>query len=186
LYANLFLRLSAGQKTSKLDDFFPQPLSSRNKTMSQEDSRHTILVVDDAPANIDVVKAVLSKKYFVQAAINGKMALKIAEKKKPDLILLDIMMPEMDGYEVCRQLKIRPDTADIPVIFLTGQNNMMDEAKGLMLGAVDFLLKPVEPNLLLSRVRVHIIQLDKWKKQKAMFLDRISSLEAELASLKST
>jgi PleD family two-component response regulator len=152
--------------------------------MDQKTSQQTtILAVDDAPANIDMVKAVLSKHFFVQAAVNGKMALMIANKKKPDLILLDIMMPEMDGFEICRQLKQNPETASIPIIFLTGQDTIIEEAKGLMLGAVDFLLKPIEPKLLLSRVRVHLSHAEKWKKREGELLERIQTLETKLASL---
>ncbi|MBF0368738.1 MAG: response regulator [Magnetococcales bacterium] len=152
--------------------------------MSQEGPRQTILTVDDTPSHIDVVKNVLGKNYMVQAAINGKMALKIVEKKKPDLILLDVMMPEMDGHEVCRRLKSNPETATIPVIFLTGQDGVLDEAKGLMLGAVDFILKPINPNLLNSRVLVHLNQAKQRQEREAMLLDRIQRLEAELAALK--
>ncbi|MBF0588231.1 MAG: response regulator [Magnetococcales bacterium] len=144
-----------------------------------------ILAVDDAPANIDVVKGILSEEYFVQAAINGQMALKIAKRKQPDLILLDIIMPEMDGFEVCRQIKAHPNTRDVPVIFVTGQNSVMDEAKGLMLGAVDFILKPVEPKLLLSRIRVHLNQRKRWLVRERELLTRITQLEHEVASLKS-
>ena len=118
--------------------------------------KETILVVDDAHANIDVVKHALSDEYLVQAAVNGKVALKIAEKGKPDLILLDIMMPEMDGYEVCRHLKANPATRDIPVVFLTGQDQPADEAKGRDLGAVDYINKPVEAEVLKEKVKAHL------------------------------
>ena len=152
---------------------------------AQQDSpKHTILTVDDAPANIDVVKHILADSYFVQAAIGGRIALKIIEKKPPDLILLDIMMPEMDGYEVCRRIKLQPEIVDIPVIFLTSKDNDMDEAKGLMLGAVDFLLKPVDPDLLKTRVRVHLTQSRRWKEREALLLGRIASLETKLAELR--
>lgn len=97
---------------------------------------HTILVVDDSPTNIDIIKSVLSDDYLIQAAVSGKVALKIAEKRKPDLILLDIMMPEMDGYEVCEALKANPVTADIPVIFVTGMDQKSEQSKGLSLGAI--------------------------------------------------
>ncbi|MES9937148.1 MAG: response regulator [Sedimenticola sp.] len=124
--------------------------------MIQIASELTILAVDDTPTNIDVVKAVLSDSYFVQAAINGQMALKIIEKKKPDLILLDIMMPEMDGYEVCRRLKADESTRDIPIIFLTAKAEVEDETKGLELGAVDYITKPISPPILKERVKTHL------------------------------
>ena len=84
------------------------------------------------------------------------MALKIIEKRKPDLILLDIMMPDMDGYEVCRKIKTQLDTNDIPIIFLTAKSETQDEAKGLTLGAVDYIVKPVRPEILQTRVKTHL------------------------------
>ncbi len=124
--------------------------------MSKDTSRLTILAVDDTPANIDVVKGVLSDRYFVQAAINGQMALKIIEKNKPDLILLDIMMPDMDGYEVCQKLKADVATRDIPIIFLTAKAEVEDETRGLELGAVDYITKPISPPILIERVKTHL------------------------------
>ena len=89
--------------------------------MAAEDLRPTVLAVDDTPENLDVVKGILSDDYHIKVAVNGHIALKIAQSQSPDLILLDIMMPEIDGYEVCRQLKADPVTKDIPVIFLTAK-----------------------------------------------------------------
>ncbi len=124
--------------------------------MNQEVEQSTILVVDDTPANIDVAKGVLSEDYRIQAAVNGPMALKVIEKKAPDLILLDIMMPEMDGYEVCRRIKENESTRDIPIIFLTAKAEVEDETKGLSLGAVDYITKPISPPILKERVRTHL------------------------------
>ena len=124
--------------------------------MADDTEKKTILTVDDAPENIDIVKGILVPDYIVKAAINGKMALKIAQSKKPDLILLDVMMPGMDGFEVCRQLKMNPITRDIPVIFLTGETNPESEAKGLELGAVAFVMKPADPQLLRDCVNAHV------------------------------
>jgi len=90
--------------------------------MANSPDKPVILAVDDTPENLDVVKGTLGADYTVRAAINGRIALKIAEKQLPDLILLDIMMPEMDGYEVCQKLKSDPRTAGIPVVFLTGSH----------------------------------------------------------------
>jgi putative two-component system response regulator len=111
-----------------------------------------VLAVDDTPENLDVIKGLLSSKYVVKAAINGMMALKIAEKKPPDLILLDIRMPQMDGFEVCRKLKANETTADIPVIFLTGESDAASEADAMEAGAVGYLTKPIDPDTLLAKI----------------------------------
>jgi sigma-B regulation protein RsbU (phosphoserine phosphatase) len=119
-------------------------------------AKPVILAVDDTPENLDVVKGILASSYTVKAAINGSMALKIAEKQAPDLILLDIMMPDMNGYEVCQRLKSNPATKDIPVIFLTAMDQTTDEASGFELGAADYITKPVNPPILKARVKTHL------------------------------
>jgi CheY-like chemotaxis protein len=116
----------------------------------------TILAVDDTPENLDVVKGLLGADYLVKAATSGPMALKIAEKQTPDLILLDIMMPDMDGYEVCRRLKENEQTRNVPVIFLTAMDQTTDEAQGFELGAADYITKPVNPPILEARVSTHL------------------------------
>jgi len=108
--------------------------------------KRTVLVVDDAPENIDLLVGLLKEQYTVKAARNGRLALMIARSPRPpDLVLLDIMMPEMDGFEVCRQLKGDPATAAIPVIFLSGEIGTEERRRGSALGAADYLTKPVEP-----------------------------------------
>ncbi len=134
--------------------------------MSQKISKPIILAVDDAPTNIDVVKGIFAEDYIVQAAVNGKMALEIVEKKKPDLILLDIMMPEIDGFMVCRHLKSNPDTASIPIIFVTVVTETEDIIKGFNLGAVDYVTKPFNPTELRARVRTHLELKNARKKIK--------------------
>jgi sigma-B regulation protein RsbU (phosphoserine phosphatase) len=124
--------------------------------MASDVTRPTVLAVDDTPENLDIVKGILHDDYIVKVAVNGKIALKIAQSQSPDLILLDIMMPEIDGYEVCRQLKANPETRDIPVIFLTAKGETADEAEGFKLGAADYILKPVNPPLLKARVKTHL------------------------------
>lgn len=122
-----------------------------------ETTRPTILVVDDTPANVTLMSGLLQQEYTVKAAINGERALKIAfGEQPPDLILLDIIMPEMDGYEVCRQLKANPATAQIPVIFLTAKSDSEDEALGLAMGAVDYITKPVSPAIAMARIGTHM------------------------------
>ncbi len=121
--------------------------------MPDQQTKPVILAVDDTPENLDMVKNILIPEYVVKAAINGMIALKIASKKPPDLILLDIMMPGMDGYEVCRQLKNDSNTMHIPVIFLSGEHDSSSKAKGLELGAVDFVTKPIDPAILKASIR---------------------------------
>lgn len=115
--------------------------------------KQTALVVDDAPENVAIMTEILGDHYQVKVALNGKKALSIAQSEKPpDIILLDVMMPEMDGYEVCRILKEDESTRQIPVIFVTAMTDIDNEAQGLSLGAVDYITKPVSPPLVLGRV----------------------------------
>ncbi|WP_117235094.1 HD-GYP domain-containing protein [Vibrio maerlii] len=116
-----------------------------------------VLIVDDTKENLDVLSGLLSPHYNIRAAINGNLALKLVDlSPKPDLILLDIMMPDLDGYEVCRRLKSQPHTKHIPVIFVTAKISPEDEVKGLNLGAVDYITKPINPAVALRRVQTHI------------------------------
>ena len=119
-----------------------------------EKPKSRVLVVDDTPDNILLLSETLKETYHVQVANNGPRAIQLAQKTPaPDLILLDVMMPEMDGYEVCRILKADPATARIPIIFVTALTSSGDEELGLGLGAVDYVTKPFNPTLVLSRVR---------------------------------
>lgn len=124
--------------------------------MTDDTQKPIALVVDDTPANIQVLSAILKGQYKVKAATSGDKALKIATSDNPpDVILLDILMPEMDGFEVCRQLKADHTTSAIPVVFVSGADAVEDKEQGLALGAVDFLTKPVDPDQVhacLSRV----------------------------------
>ena len=116
-----------------------------------------ILVVDDSPENLQVISAVLKQDYRVKVAINGERALALATSAEPpDLILLDVMMPGMDGYEVCARLKQNPVTARIPVLFVSSRDDEEDEARGLSLGAIDYIVKPIRPSIVQARVRNHI------------------------------
>src|SRR5947209_1668379 len=117
-----------------------------------------VLVVDDAPANIQIVNSILKDTYKVRVATSGAKALQLASATPPpDLILLDVMMPEMDGYEVCTRLKAAANTKDIPVIFLTGQTETADETKGFEVGAVDYIHKPFSPAVMKARVNTHLV-----------------------------
>lgn len=118
--------------------------------------KQSILIVDDTVENIIVLEAILKDDYKLKAATKGKIALRIAEKFQPDIILLDIMMPEMDGYEVCEKLKSNPLTSHIPVIFVTAMNDEKDEAKGFNVGAIDYITKPISPVIVTARIRTHL------------------------------
>jgi putative two-component system response regulator len=115
-----------------------------------------VLTVDDTPVNLTLVANVLRDNYKVHLANNGAKALELAASLLPDLILLDVMMPEMDGFEVCRRLKADPVTSHIPVIFLTAKSQLEDEERGFELGAVDFIHKPISPPIVMARVQTHI------------------------------
>jgi len=116
-----------------------------------------ILVVDDTPDNLTLMSGLLKDNYLVKVANSGARALKIAQSETPpDLILLDIMMPEMDGYEVCRLLKADNKTRDIPIIFLTAKTEVIDETLGFELGASDYITKPISPPIVLARVETHL------------------------------
>lgn len=122
-----------------------------------QDGKQVILIVDDTPDNITLLSALLKDKYKIKIATNGLKALHIASiDPSPDLILLDVMMPEMDGYETCRRLKENPQTNHIPVIFLTAKSQVSDEEMGLKLGAVDYISKPISPPIVLARVATQL------------------------------
>ncbi|MDM7861689.1 diguanylate cyclase [Alteromonas sp. ASW11-36] len=120
------------------------------------DYRASVLVVDDEPINTEILANALVQKYWVHQAASGKQALDFVRKRPVDLILLDIRMPDMDGYEVLRELKRDASTDSIPVIFVTGQDSTEDELRGLKLGAVDYIRKPYKIPLALARINVHI------------------------------
>ncbi|MFK5987083.1 MAG: response regulator [Pseudomonadota bacterium] len=122
----------------------------------------TILIVDDSTENIDLLSNMLHADYKVKAALYGERAIKIAQKSPhPDMILSDIMMPGMDGYEVCKKLKDDPLTSHIPVIFISAMNELSYEKKGLELGAVDYISKPFNPDIVLRRIKTHIELYDQ-------------------------
>lgn len=117
----------------------------------------TILIVDDSRLNIQVLSDILKEKsYRIALARSGKMALEFVEMKRPDLILLDIMMPEIDGFEVCRRLKSKDETKNIPIIFISGLDKSKDIVKGFKAGAVDYIVKPFQKEVVLARVNTHL------------------------------
>lgn len=136
-----------------------------------------ILIVDDEPANLAVMREVLGDKYQLVYAKNGASALAAAEKYNLSLILLDINLPDMDGYEICKQLKGNPNTHQIPIIFVTAMNSNQDEEIGLKVGAVDYITKPFSPAIVLARVRIHL-SLVKIEKLEASYREAIYMLGA--------
>lgn len=146
--------------------------------MSEE--KQKIFIVDDTPANIQILDETLKDEYEIYFALNGKDALQNAAAMIPDLILLDIMMPEMDGYEVCRTLKNNSLLKDIPVIFITALDQADHETKGLELGAVDYITKPFNPTIVRLRVKN---QLELKKHRDGLAL-RNAELQEALAKIK--
>lgn len=144
-----------------------------------------VLVVDDTPENLSILSALLKDSYQVRAANHGERALQIAlSDKPPDLILLDVMMPDLDGYEVCRRLKHNPKTRDIPIIFLTARTEIDDERKGLELGAADYITKPISPPIVLARVATQLdlkFNADFLREKNVFLRDKNEFLEQEVA-----
>lgn len=148
--------------------------------------KNTLLVVDDTPANIDVLRGILGADYTIKIANNGPLALKIAAEQPPDLILLDVMMPGMDGYEVCRQLKRNEATRHIPIIFVTARGEVADETLGFELGAADYIVKPVSPPIVCARVRAHLALSDQHRYLEQLVAERTGELERNNRQLEET
>ncbi len=145
-----------------------------------------ILVVDDASVNREVLKSLLNPLYTVYLAKDGEQAIKLARKRQPDIILLDVVMPVMDGYEACRELKSDESTQDIPIIFLTSMEDEEDEAKGLAFGAVDYIIKPVRPSILRERVKNHLelkSSRDFLKRQKEVLEEKVLERTRQMEEL---
>jgi sigma-B regulation protein RsbU (phosphoserine phosphatase) len=137
-----------------------------------------VLVVDDTPANLQVVRSILKDDFKIRVATSGAKALDLVKvEPQPDLILLDVMMPEMDGYEVCERLKATPEARDIPVIFLTGKTETEDETKGFDVGAVDYIHKPFSPAVMKARVHTHLVLREAREQLARQLLDINNELE---------
>ena len=139
------------------------------------DQRPRLLLVDDEPTNLQVLRHVLQADYRLLFATDGARALQVAREQLPQLILLDIMMPGMDGYAVCRALKADPATAGIPVIFVTALNDSQDETAGFDVGAVDYITKPVSPPVVRARVRTHLslVRMDELRETRLQIVQRL-------------
>ena len=126
--------------------------------MNRNANKNVLLLVDDDPENIEIVNSILGDEYEIRVAVNGVKALELANiEPTPRLILLDVIMPQMDGYDVCKHLKAGRKTRDIPVIFLTGKTDVADETRGFEVGAVDYIHKPFSPPIVTARVRTHLM-----------------------------
>jgi two-component system sensor histidine kinase ChiS len=165
--------------------------------MTENEKKQRILVVDDIGQNISVINEILKPYYTVMAALDGEKALAIANSDNPpDLILLDVMMPEMDGYEVCQRLQSDIETQDIPIIFLSALDDTKDKVKGFEVGAVDYVSKPFQPEEVIARVKTHLT-ISSLKKSLAekneelraaneLLEERVKERTAELVSLNAT
>ncbi|MCP4694205.1 MAG: response regulator, partial [Desulfobacterales bacterium] len=132
---------------------------------TSEPPRADIQIVDDNPENLDILAAMINKMgYNARLAINGVIALKSIRSHPPDIILLDILMPIMDGYEVCRRIKSEERTRDIPVIFISGLNDVVDKVKGFSAGGVDYITKPFQPAEVFARLETHLLQREVHKR----------------------
>ncbi len=145
------------------DSAEPAPLASEPEqplppgiAAGEAPRRPRLLVVDDQPVNVQALYQVFAADHQVLMATSGLQALAVCRDKQPDLVLLDVVMPGMDGYETCRQLKADPQTRDIPVIFVTSHNDVASEVQGLAAGAVDFIAKPINPGIVRARVNTHV------------------------------
>jgi CheY-like chemotaxis protein/predicted transcriptional regulator len=154
---------------------------NQNQQRSKAMNKDSILVIDDNPTNLSLLVDTLTKKgYKILAAEDGESALEILDHTRPDLILLDVLMPGIDGFETCRRLKAEPTTREIPVIFMTALSDSIDEVKGLELGAVDYIIKPFQIETLLARINTHLTVV----KLQTQLQARVEELEAALDKVK--
>lgn len=137
--------------------------------------KERLLLVDDEPANLQVLRAVLQDQYRLSFARSGSEALQLAQRDMPDLILLDVMMPQLSGFDVCKALKASPVTAAIPVIFVTALRDEVDETTGFAIGAVDYITKPISPAIVRARVKTHLnlVQADELRRTRLQVIQRL-------------
>ena len=155
--------------------------------MQTSSKRPAVLLVDDEPFNLSLLDGVLSRDYIIQTAGNGPQALELAFASPPDLILIDVMMPVMDGFDVCRRLKENAITMHVPVIFITAKNEIKDEELGFAVGASDFIHKPISAPIVAARVRTHLkikFMQDYLRSENAKLLANASEKSAELQQLR--
>ena len=155
--------------------------------MEETKNNPGILVVDDAPENLMIMESILSKDYSLKLFNDSSDALDYAFANPPDLILLDVMMPKIDGFEVCRRLKANPELVDVPVIFITSRTDIEDEERGFSVGASDFIHKPISAPIVTARVKTHIkikFMLDYLKYENSHLQKNVEHSSAELEKLK--
>lgn len=155
--------------------------------MSISSKRPTVLVIDDEPFNLSLMEGILGRDYTIQTAKNGPDALELAYANPPDLILVDVMMPMMDGFEVCRRLKGNAATTHVPVIFITAKNEIKDEELGFAVGASDFIHKPISAPIVAARVRTHLgvkFTQDYLRSENAKLLENVGQHSVELQQLR--
>jgi len=154
----------------------------------EETKKHPkVLVVDDAPENLMIMESILAKDYALKLISDSSAALEYAFANPPDLILLDVMMPEIDGFEICRRLKANPKLSDVPVIFITSKTDVADEERGFSVGASDFIHKPISAPIVAARVKTHIkikFMLDFLKFENTHLQKNAESSSSELKILK--
>ncbi len=144
-------------------------------TLTTHDHRPCLLLVDDEATNLQVLRHILQDDYRLLIAKDGEKALELANRERPDLILLDVMMPGMTGFEVCQRLKVEQATCGIPVIFVTALADVPDEAKGFEVGAVDYITKPVSPPIVKARVRTHLslVRVEELRETRLQIVQRL-------------
>ncbi|MBF0235836.1 MAG: response regulator [Desulfamplus sp.] len=147
-----------------------------------KDHRWRVLIVDDESNNLSLMHHILADEYQLSFAINGISALEVTKKVMPDIILMDIMMPEMDGYEACRMIKADESIADIPVIFITAMSDVEDESRGFEVGGVDYITKPVSRSIVKARVATHLALHDQKMACEKRVLERTFELESSQRS----
>ena len=157
----------------EIEQELPVTPTEHNVTLIDENNKYKLLIVDDIPINIKMISQVLRDQYIIQVAKNGDDAILIATTlPKPDLILLDIEMPDMNGYELCLKLKENELTEKIPVIFITGRSEAVDEREGLEMGAVDYITKPFNASVVLARINTHVML-----KRQSDLLEQLASMD---------
>ena len=160
--------------------------SIKENAMSINSERPSVLVIDDEPFNLSLMEGVLGSSYNVLKASDGPQALELAFASPPDLVLVDVMMPGMDGFEVCRRLKENAATMHVPVIFVTAKNEIKDEELGFNMGASDFIHKPISAPIVAARVRTHLkvkFMQDYLRNENSKLLANASEKSAELQQL---